>query len=70
MIWFFERKGAYLRCETRLGPGGSYELVITDPDGKERVERFTDSGEMAKRQVEIEKGLTAEGWTGPHGRVM
>jgi hypothetical protein len=70
MIWFFERKGEYVRCETRRGPNDSYELVVTNPDGSERVERFTDSAAMAKRQVEIEHGLTADGWTGPHGRVM
>jgi len=70
MIWFFERQGQYVRCETRKGDDGSYELVVTEPDGTERVERFTDSSQMAKRQVEIEQGLTADGWTGPHGRVM
>lgn len=70
MIWFFERKGKYVRCETRKGNDGAYELVITAPDGTERVERFEDSGELARRQVDLEHGYAAEGWTGPHGRVM
>jgi len=69
MIWFFERHGEYVRCETRKAADGAFELVITDPDGTERVERFTDSAALAKRQVEIEHGLTADGWSGPHGRV-
>jgi len=69
MIWFFERRGEYVRCETRKGADGAFELVVTDPDGTERVERFTDSAALAKRQVELEHGLTADGWTGPHGRV-
>jgi len=69
MIWFFERKGEYVRCETRKSADGAFELVITDPDGAERVERFADSAALAKRQVELEHGLTADGWTGPHGRV-
>jgi len=70
MIWFFERKGLYVRCETRKTTDGAYELVITKADGTEDVERFDDSATLAKRQVEIEQGLTSDGWTGPHGRVM
>ncbi len=70
MIWFFEKKGQYVRCETRKAVDGAYELVITLPDGSERVERFEDSAELAKRQVALEHGYTTDGWTGPHGRVM
>ncbi len=54
MVWFFERKGEYVRCETRKAADGAYELVVTAPDGPERVERFYDTAEMARRQVEIE----------------
>jgi hypothetical protein len=70
MIWFFERAGQYVRCETRKTSDGAYELVITEASGDEKVERFEDSASLAKRQVEVEQGLTAQGWTGPHGRVM
>ncbi len=70
MIWFFEKRGQYVRCETRKADDGAYELVITSPDGMERVERFEDSRDLARRQVELEHGYTLEGWTGPHGRVM
>jgi hypothetical protein len=70
MIWFFEKKGQYVRCETRKAPDGAYELVITDANGVERVERFEESAAMAKRQVDLERTMTADGWTGPHGRVM
>jgi hypothetical protein len=70
MIWFFERSGQFVRCETRQAAGGGFELVITGPDGTERVEYFADSAAMARRQVELEHGLTADGWSGPHGRVM
>jgi hypothetical protein len=70
MIWFFERQGKYVRCETRKTADGAYELVITRENGAEEVERFDDSAKLAKRQVEIEQSLTADGWTGPHGRVM
>lgn len=70
MVWFFERKGEYVRCETRKAADGAYELITTAPGRPERVERFYDTTEMARRQVEIEQGLTAEGWSGPHGRVV
>ena len=68
MIWFFERQGQYVRCETQKTPDGVYELITTNADGTERIERFQDSAALAKRQVEIEQGLTTDGWTGPHGR--
>ncbi len=70
MIWFFEKRGTYVRCETRKTDDGAYELLITEPDGTERIERFEDSGELARRQVELEQGYAADGWTGPHGRVL
>ncbi len=70
MIWFFEKRGSYVRCETREAGDGTYELVITEADGTERIERFADSADLARRQVELERGYAADGWTGPHGRVM
>ena len=67
MFWWFERSGKFLRYEAReLGDGG-YELCVIDPDGTERVERFDDSGELTNRQVEFERQLARDGWTGPHG---
>jgi hypothetical protein len=68
MIWFFERQGKYVRCETRKTADGAYELVVVDGDGVERVERFEDSSSLARRQVELEHMLTSDGWSGPHGR--
>ena len=70
MVWFFERQGRYVRCETRKTSDGAFELVMTDAEGTERVERFDDSGALARRQVAVERELAADGWTGPHGRVM
>jgi hypothetical protein len=70
MVWFFEREGKYVRCETRKTHDGAFELVTTDADGNERVERFEDSGALARRQVAIERDMGSDGWTGPHGRVM
>ena len=67
MFWWFERRGQFLRYEAREGPDGTYELCVIDPDGGERVERFADSSALAKRQLEFERQITTEGWTGPHG---
>jgi hypothetical protein len=70
MVWFFERNGAYIRCETRETGDGAFELVISEPDGTEKVERFDDSTSLAQRQRELESSLTDHGWTGPFGRTI
>jgi hypothetical protein len=71
MIWFFERKGTHLRCEVRsIVEGDRYELVITDADGNERVESFTNSNDLAKRTLELETQWVRDGWNGPHMRFL
>jgi hypothetical protein len=67
VFWWFERSGSYLRYEAREGPSGTYELCVINPDGSERVERFSDSADLAKRQLEFEQQIASQGWTGPHG---
>lgn len=66
MFWWFERNGQFLRYEIREAEG-VYELCIVDADGTERVERFEDSRELARRQAEFEGQIKVAGWTGPHG---
>ena len=69
MVFFFERGGQFIRCESRPADGGSgYELAIVYPDGREDIERFDDPDELNRRQLELERSLTAGGWFGPHGR--
>lgn len=70
MVWFYERHGTYIRCETRETPDGAFELVQTNPDGTEVVERFEDSASLTRRQQELESHLTTDGWTGPFGRTI
>ena len=70
MVWFYERHGTYIRCETRETPDGAFELVQTNPDGTEVVERFEDSASLTKRQQQLESNLTTDGWTGPFGRTI
>jgi hypothetical protein len=71
MVWFYERQGTFIRCETRVASSGSgFELVVIQPDGSERVEQFDDSATLARRQAELENTLTHDGWTGPFGRTI
>jgi hypothetical protein len=71
MVWFYERHGTFIRCETRTAANGvGFELVVIQPDGSEQVEYFDDSPSLMKRQAEIEASLTHDGWTGPFGRRM
>jgi len=67
VFWWFERGGQFLRYEVSDVPEGGYILRIIDPDGTERAERFEDSADLSKRQIDFERELTAKGWTGPHG---
>ena len=71
MVWFYERQGNFIRCETRnANTGAGFELVIIQPDGSERVEHFDDSATLARRQSGLENSLTHDGWTGPFGRTI
>lgn len=71
MVWFFERQGTFIRCETRTSEtGAGFELVVINPDGSEHVEHFDDSGMLAQRQAELESTLTHDGWHGPFGRTI
>jgi hypothetical protein len=67
VFWWFERRGEFLRCETRERTGGGYELLVIAPDGIEQVERFDASSDLAHRQADLERELADDGWTGPHG---
>lgn len=66
VFWWFERSGKFLRYEARANAGG-FEFCIIEPDGSERIERFTDSRDLARRQAEFEAAVKTDGWSGPHG---
>ena len=69
VIWFYERKGEHLRCEIRQQiEGDRFALVVTLPDGTERVEHFDDSATLNRRSVELEQMLRTKGWNGPFAR--
>jgi hypothetical protein len=67
VFWWFERRGQFLRYEVNDAPEGGYVLRVIDPDGTEHAERFMDSSDLSKRQVDFERELVSNGWTGPHG---
>jgi hypothetical protein len=71
MVWFYERQGNFIRCETRSSSTGQgFELVVIQPDGSEHVEHFDDSATLTRRQAELENTLTHDGWAGPFGRTI
>jgi hypothetical protein len=70
MVWFFERHGTYIRCETRDVNEGGYELLVINPDGVENIERFEDSASLTRRQRELDSHLADDGWMGPFGRTI
>jgi hypothetical protein len=69
VIWFYERKGEHLRCEIRQQiEGDRFALVVTLPDGSERIETFDDGSSLNRRSVELEKIFRSKGWNGPFAR--
>ena len=68
MFYFFQRGSDYIRCEISGSPDTGFILVITQPDGLERVEKFRSSEAVHERWLDLQEGLVKEGWWGPHGR--
>lgn len=69
VIWFYERKGEHMRCEIRqLIEGDRFSLVVTLPDGTERIEVFDNSSALNRRSIELENSLVQKGWNGPFSR--
>jgi hypothetical protein len=70
VFWWYEKKGVYKRCEVLELTTGGYEFRTVDADGNEQVEHFSNPAELAKRQEDVARALTSDGWTGPHGWVL
>jgi hypothetical protein len=67
MLWIFERKGEQMRCEIRREGGGSgYEMIVTNPDGSQRMERFEETAELIKRTCRLQWELLESGWRQPN----
>ena len=66
MLWTFQRDGQELLCEIRReGVGSGYELIVTSPDGSQRMERFEDTSALIKRTLDFQRDLIEEGWRSP-----
>jgi hypothetical protein len=66
MLWFFERKDERMRCEIRReGIGVGYELIVTCPDGSQRMERFEQTNELIRRTLDFQRELLDTGWRQP-----
>jgi hypothetical protein len=66
VFYFFKRGSETVQCEVRSKADGlGYEIVITDPNGTERIELFATSEQVHDRWVELHKRFELEGWWGP-----
>ena len=70
MIFFFEQKGRYVRCELHTLPDGAAELIVTPPEGEQTVEILEDSAKVTRRMAELQESLLSAGWWGPVGREI
>jgi hypothetical protein len=66
MLWIFERKGEQMRCEIRREREGSgYEMIVTSPDGSQRMERFEETNDLIKGALGLQRELLESGWRQP-----
>lgn len=66
MLWFFEKQREKLHFEVRRQcDGPDYEIVITHPDGREEVEKYSDPRAVAERSRHLQRYLAREGWRTP-----
>lgn len=66
MFYFFQRGADTVQCEVRScadGPG--FEIVVTDPDGSQRLETFPTSEQVHTRWLELHRRFSDDGWWGP-----
>jgi hypothetical protein len=66
MLWIFEREGELMHCEIRReGAGAALELIVTAPDGSQRMERFEETNDLIKRTLDLQLELLESGWRQP-----
>lgn len=66
MLWIFERKGEQMRCEIRReGAGAGFEMIVTTPDGSQRMETFVETNGLIKRTLDLQRELLETGWRQP-----
>ena len=63
MLWTFHRAGQHFHYEIRRAENNSdFELALYHPDGRQAVERFSDSGALNRRTQELQRSLLEDGW--------
>ena len=66
MLWFFERRNERMRCEIRReGVGAGFEMIVTCPDGSQRMERFEETNDLIRRTLDFQRELLERGWRQP-----
>ena len=68
MFYFFSKGPDYIRCEIRAADSGTWEIVVIEPRGRERVEHHTTSQAAHQRWEELQREFVGDGWFGPYGR--
>jgi hypothetical protein len=68
VFYFFERSNEFIRAEIDGNDETGYVIVVTDPDGRERTERYPTSEAVHARWVELQEQFQSDGWWGPAGR--
>ncbi len=61
MIWVFAKGRQKMSFEAREAMLW-YEVVVTEPNGVVRVERYTERAGMERRQQELLSSWNAQGW--------
>jgi len=69
MVWFFEHKGRFRRCEVHP-EATHYRLVVGYSDGTERTEEYAHFEDLMRRTKRLEQEWTREGWQGPFSRDL
>ena len=55
-----------MRCEIRReGTGAGYEMIVTNADGSQRMERFEETNDLIKRTLDLQRELLESGWRQP-----
>jgi hypothetical protein len=67
VIFFFEQKGRFVRCEVLPLSDGSSELIVTRPEGSQTVE-VLNGADVSRRIAQLSESMVRSGWWGPLGR--
>jgi hypothetical protein len=67
VIFFFDQKGRYTRCEVLSLPNDASELIVTAPEGTQTVEVLSGS-DVTRRLAELRESMLQAGWWEPVGR--